>query len=248
MEPQLRDGRDERRARGPGGRTRGAPPAPPPPAGRRCSRAGTPRTSPRAPRRLPPVARRSRAARRGPPRAADCSRSTPAAPTAPGRPAQKANTKGRPVVPRPLLARGRGGPRRPRGRAPGRRSASAASATASMSTRLGPIGTYCGLAPEPLAQQDPDERRARPARGVEGHPAHALERPAVEEEDRADRPAAADRDPGHDRVVAEGVLDRGHEAEVHLSRVQASRHARRHLALDPERGIAARGRRPAARR
>ena len=121
MEPQLRDGRDQ-------GQGVGAPVELAQPrllvlarAGRRCSRAGTTRTSPRAPRRPP----RSGAAISGsaprPAARAACRRRTPAALTAPRAAPPRTRTRRAARSAASTPPRGRGGPPRPRGRARGRR-------------------------------------------------------------------------------------------------------------------------------
>src|SRR5262249_40865745 len=98
-------------------------------------------------------------------------------------------------------------------------------------------GNVLRLLGQPLLEEDLDQRDARPARGVEGDAPYRAQRAVEIEADRAHGPAARDRDAGHDRVVAEGVLDRRDGAEVDFVPVEALGNARRDLLQQAEVGI-----------
>ncbi len=202
------------------------------------------------------VARRVRPARcrrspQGRGRAPRQGRAGAAAPSAPGRPAQAANTNGRPV------------------------SARHASPRSSFSTRCrGGVDLEGGVADhqrrvgrgQHLAEHGPHrhelrgdipvvraqharERHRRARAGVDGQPPHLRDRHRREHRHREDRPIRPNRHVGHQAVVAAQVLDGGNETEVDLAGVQARRAHRRQVELHrEERTLLGRGRGRAAAR
>ena len=207
MEPQLRHARDEPERVGPPVELAQARQLRLAQRVRRCSRAGTPRSAPRAPRRRAPlydaaIWRERREARRAAPPAAAPRRPRS---TAPAGPAQKAYTNGRPVSARPLLAqveRGRASPSKyERGiadqRAPRRPRASIAV------ERRAASRTYSGSRPSRSRSSTRASADAGAARGVERPRAG---RPRAARGGRgapsAPGPRLRDGDAGHDRVVA----------------------------------------------
>ena len=169
------------------------------------------RSAPPAPRRRPPGARRSSPSASRPAASACLQpRARPPAFTTPRPPGPEGVDERQPGERASTPRRGRGAAPRSSRSSAGSPIRRAASAAASMSVEArAPSARTRGSRPEPLAEQHPHQRRARAARGVDA-PRAARARAGRGGRGSTERtgPRLAIANAGHDRVVAEGVLDR----------------------------------------